>query len=236
MKKTNIRAKNFSTVTVDMKSDIINTIVNSYFQINNGGEIEYTPYLAPIGRAIAIAKYLIEGIEFDKDEYIYDTIKDDEEITTLIDNIASAYEFKDMIDTVKDIVEYKKAENIARVQNESFSVLTYKMLELINKENDKVEKEMAATENLNQWINEQRELNSLITPEMQRNFAENFNPDLLTDAIIKKYSESDLYKKNQEIIEANRKLREKNNKIAHIQNELKKKEQRDNTKNVLADK
>ena len=93
----------------------------------------------------------------------------------------------------------------------------------MEKEEEKAEKEAETIDNLNCWINEQRELNSLITPELQRDFAKNFNPDSLTDAIIKKYSESDLYKKNQEIIEANRLLRERDGKIIDLENKLKKK-------------
>lgn len=236
MIKKNIEIKNLSTATIETKADIVNTIVNAYFQTNKDGIIEYTPYLSIIGVTIAISKYLIEGIEFENEENIYDSVVNDSEISVLIKDIISTDEFEDIMYTVNDIVEYKKVENIARIQNESFSVLAYKMLELIDKENDKTEKEIVATENLNQWINEQRELNSLITPEMQRDFAEKFNPDSLTEAIIKKYSESDLYKKNQEIIETNRQLREKDNKIVHIQNELKKKEQRNDVKNVLSDK
>ena len=61
---------------------------------------------------------------------------------------------------------------------------------------------------------------------MQRNFAENFNPESLTDAIIKKYSESDIHKKNKEIVKANQKLREKDNKIVDLENKLIRKEQK----------
>jgi len=56
---------------------------------------------------------------------------------------------------------------------------------------------------------------------MQRDFAENFDPTALTDAIIKKYSESDVYEKNKEIVRINTELREKERKIIELENKLK---------------
>lgn len=235
MTKNNIRIKDLNTLTTENKADIINTIVNSYFQTNDG-EVEYTPYLSEIGKIIAISKYIIEGISFDDNESIYNAVTNDYETKKLVGNIISTNEFKNIMDLVNDIVEYKKSETIARIQSEASSVIAYKILELIEKENEKIERESETLNNLNNWINEQRELNSLITPEMQRDFAENFNPESLTDAIIKKYSESDLHAKNKEIVKANKQLREKDNKIIKLENELKKKNQENNVKNVISDK
>lgn len=94
--------------------------------------------------------------------------------------------------------------------------MAYKLSRLLDAENEKAEVEKAALENMNRWIDEQRELNSLITPEMQKEFAETFNVDSLMDAMIKKYGESDLHKRNQEVIEANKKIRELDNKIVEM--------------------
>ncbi|MBC5746146.1 hypothetical protein FMM74_022040 [Lachnospiraceae bacterium MD308] len=236
MRKNNIRAKKLTEITIEDHVNIINTIVQAHFQIDEDGGIKYTPYFSKIGKIIAITKYMIEGIEFDKDENIYSTVVNDVEVNTLINNILTLPDFKTFINDVNDIVEYKKAENIARIQNESSSIITYKLLELIEKEEEKMEKEYEALSNLNNWINEQRELNSLITPEMQRSFAESFDPEALTDAIIKKYAESDVHVKNKEIVNANKKLREKDNKIVKLEKELKKRDQKNNVKNVISDK
>lgn len=236
MTKKNIEIKNLNTVSIERKADIINTIVNAHFQISKDGITEYTPYLSTIGETIAISKYLIKGIEFEDGESIYKSVANDNKVNELINKIKSTCEFKDIMDCVKDIVEYKKTENIARIQNESSSIITYKLLELIEKEEEKMEKEYEALNNLNNWINEQRELNSLITPEMQRNFAESFDPEALTDAIIKKYAESDVHVKNKEIVNANKKLREKDNKIVKLEKELKNRDQKNNVKNVISDK
>lgn len=223
MTKSNITVKNISTITIDERVNVINTIVNSYFQTNNDGEIEYTPYFSEVGKVIAISKYLIEGISFNKDESIYSAVINDHETKTLVNNVISTNKFKSIMNTVHDIVEYKKAEIIAHIQNEVDSVVSCKILELVEKETEKTELETETLNNFNLWIKEQRELNTLITPEMQRNFAENFNPDSLADSIIKKYSESDIYKKNKELLDANHQLKEKDNKIIELESKLKSK-------------
>lgn len=223
MTKSNITVKNISTITIDEKVNVINTIVNSYFQTNDDGEIEYTPYFSEVGKVIAISKYLIEGVSFKKDESIYSAVINDYETKTLVNNVISTNKFKSIMNTVRDIVEFKKAEIIARIQNEVDSVVSCKILELVEKETEKTELETETLNNFNIWIDEQRELNALITPEMQRNFAENFNPDSLVDSVIKKYSESDIYKRNKELLDATHQLKEKDNKIIELENKLKSK-------------
>ena len=236
MKKTELAVKNINDITIENKIDLIDTIVSAYFQENEYGEIEYTPYLKEVGQVIAIAKYLIDGIKFTKKEKIYDSVIKDPELKPLIDEVLSSTGFANIMIDVEDIVEYKKKENIAKIQNSSSSIIAYKLMELIDKETQKVEKELAATENLNKWIDEQRELNSLITPEMQKNFAETLNADSLINAVIDKYSESEIYNKNRKAVEASKTIREQNNKIIELKDELSKKNQKDNVKNVLADK
>lgn len=220
MIKEHITCKGIASLTLEDRINIINMIVNSYFQ-DDDGEIKYTPYFSEIGKIIAIAKYLISGISFDNGESIYDAVTNDEELNDWIKRILLTQEFQKIMDTVNDIVEYKKSENIARIQNETFSAIAFKVLKLVDDESMKTEKEIDTLDNLNQWINEQRKLNSLITPEMQRDFAENFDPTALTDAIIKKYSKSDVYEKNKEIVRINTELREKERKIIELENKLK---------------
>ena len=106
-------------------------------------------------------------------------------------------------------------------------------------EQEKNQKDMEATENLNNWINEQRkqqeELNAIITPEMQKEFIEKFDVNSMTEAIYNKISESDLHKKNQEIVELSREIREKDNLIGLQQKKFAREQQKDDVKNVLSD-
>ena len=78
---------------------------------------------------------------------------------------------------------------------------------------------------------QQEELNTLITPKMQKEFIEKFDVNSMTESIYKKISESDLHKRNQEVIELTRKNRELQNLIS-AQDAFGKQE---SAKNVIAD-
>lgn len=237
MKITNPRIK--ENITIEDKVKTIKAIANAHFQedvdVDGNTVVEFTPYYRGIALVIAVAQFCLEGIEFDSDESIYASITNNAEIKTLIEEFTQTSEFDFIMDNVEKIVEYKKSENIARIQNESNMILHYKLSGLIDKEDEKVEKEIEATENLNEWIEEQRKLNSLITPEMQKEFAEKFDPAVLTNSIIEKYSEGELHNRNKEVVKYSRQLREKDNKIIELENRIKKIEQRDKVKNVMSD-
>ena len=138
------------------------------------------------------------------------------------------------------MIEFRKAKMIAQTQNESNAILTYKILELIEKEREKNEKEIATTENLNAWVDEQRkqqeELNALITPEMQKEFIEKFDVNAMTESIYNKIAESDLHKRNQEVVQLAREKRELENKLIDAQSAFAREQQEETAKNVLADK
>lgn len=255
MKKTNPEIKTEYTITMQDEINAINMIADMFFRDVESEDgtvsIIYTPYLEKIGQVNAISRYFISGIEFDEDEDVYNAVMDDKDIRPLIDNFFIPHEkdvkniefhqkiFCDVMDKVYDIVEYRKAVNLAQIQNESNSVLTYKLLELIEKENEKNDKEIKTNEKLSAWVDKQHEheekINELVTPEMQKNFIENFDINEMIETIYKKISEGDLHKKNLEVRDANRTIREQENKIIDLQNEFAKKQQENSVKNVLAD-
>lgn len=236
MTKTNIKVKNISEVTIEDRANAIEIMVNAYFHKNEDGEIEYTPYFRKVGQIIAIVKYFIEGVEFDENESIYNSAVNDNDVKLAVNKVLSCSEFNSLIDDVKDIVEYKKSENIAKLQNETISVLAYKLNTLIDSETEKTKSELEAYENFIQWIDEQRKLNSLITPEMQKEFAEKLDAESFVDTVIKKYSESEIHNKNKEIIESSKKIREQDKKIIELKKELDKNNQKHSVRNVLSDK
>lgn len=252
MKKIKPEIKNEYTLKLQDEIDATEMIASVFFRNvtdeNGNTSTIYTPYLEKLGQVNAIAKCFISGIEFDEDEDVYDSVMDDKDIRPLIDTFFVTYDekselsyhqkiFNDVMYKVYDLVSYRKSLNFANVQNEANSILTYKLLDLIDKEREKNEKEVEAMNNLNNWIAEQREqqekLNSIVTPEMQKNFIENFDMNDMTEAIYKKISEGDLHKKNKEIVEANRKIREQENKIIEMQNAFAREQQKENVKNVL---
>lgn len=255
MKKIDPQIKNDFTLKMQDEIDAIEMIANMFFRDieDNDGNIttKYTPYLEKIGQVNAIVRYFLTGVEFDDGEDVYDAVMEDKDIEPLVKKFMVPYGEKieeptreqkimgQIMDKVYDMIEFRKAKMIAQTQNESNAILTYKILELIEKEHEKNEKEIETTENLNAWVDEQRkqqeELNALITPEMQKEFIENFNANDIVKAVYSQISEGDLHKKNQEIVELSRQNREKDNKIIELQTAFAKEQQKESVKNVLAD-
>ena len=255
MKKIDPQIKNDFTLKMQDEIDAIEMIADMFFRDieDDDGNIttKYTPYLEKIGQVNAIVRYFLTGVEFDDGEDVYDAVMEDKDIEPLVKKFMVPYGEKieeptreqkimgQIMDKVYDMIEYRKAKMIAQTQNESNAILTYKILELIEKEREKNEKEIATTENLNAWVDEQRkqqeELNALITPEMQKEFIENFNANDIVKAVYSQISEGDIHKKNQEIVELSRQNREKDNKIIELQTAFAKEQQKESVKNVLAD-
>lgn len=77
MEKKNMRIK--KDITIADQIAAINYIMDYYLT-----DDEYTPYYAGIARAEAIAKFFIEGVTFDENEYVYDCIEEDDELRELV--------------------------------------------------------------------------------------------------------------------------------------------------------
>ena len=256
MKKIDPQIKNDFTLKMQDEIDAIEMIADMFFRDieDDDGNIttKYTPYLEKIGQVNAIVRYFLTGVEFDDGEDVYDAVMEDKDIEPLVKKFMVPYGEKieeptreqkimgQIMDKVYDMIEFRKAKMIAQTQNESNAILTYKILELIEKEREKNEKEIATTENLNAWVDEQRkqqeELNAIITPEMQKEFFEKFDVNAMTETIYKKIAESDLHKRNQEVVQLAREKRELENKLIDAQSAFAREQQKETAKNVLADK
>ena len=256
MKKIDPQIKNDFTLKMQDEIDAIEMIADMFFRDieDDDGNIttKYTPYLEKIGQVNAIVRYFLTGVEFDDGEDVYDAVMEDKDIEPLVKKFMVPYGEKieeptreqkimgQIMDKVYDMIEFRKAKMIAQTQNESNAILTYKILELIEKEREKNEKEIATTENLNAWVDEQRkqqeELNAIVTPEMQKEFFEKFDVNAMTETIYKKISESDLHKRNQEVVQLAKEKRELENKLIDAQSAFAREQQKETAKNVLADK
>lgn len=248
MKKNNPRIKK-DYRSLENKMNAVETIVDSCFRTFEDADgtiltTQYTPYFKKIGQVVAIVNYFLEGIELDEEDGldIYHAVMDNKETRSLIDEFFKAGSFsqsspasffKELLNEANDIVEYRKAMLVAEAQNKANAALTRKMNELLDMEQEKNKKQLQTMENLNAWIEEQQRLNSLITPEMQRDFAQNFDAGALVDAVVKKYGESDLAAKNREIADANLTIRDQQNKIIELQNEFAKEKQKELAKGIL---
>ena len=256
MKKIDPQIKNDFTLKMQDEIDAIEMIADMFFRDieddDGNTTTKYTPYLEKIGQVNAIVRYFLTGVEFDDGEDVYDAVMEDKDIEPLVKKFMVPYGEKieeptreqkimgQIMDKVYDMIEFRKAKMIAQTQNESNAILTYKILELIEKEREKNEKEIATTENLNTWVDEQRkqqeELNKVVTPEMQKEFFEKFDVNAMTETIYKKIAESDLHKRNQEVVQLAREKRELENKLIDAQSAFAREQQKETAKNVLADK
>ncbi|PWJ51110.1 hypothetical protein [Faecalicatena contorta] len=236
MIKNDVKIK--KELSLSDKISAIEYISSSYFTEDENGKIQYTPYYAGIAQVNAIMKYFTDGVEFEDSEDIYEMVINDDSLRTFVDsffvsgqNTAAPSNGQEILyevmSTVADIVEYKKKENLAKLQSENSNILAYKQLKLMEKEEEKLQLEMDTTKKLDEWLNVQKELNSVITPEMQQCFMENFDVNDIMDTVINKYGESEIQKKNEELIEANRKIREQDNKIIELQTAFARKEQKE---------
>lgn len=77
MKKDNVRIK--TNISLADKINAIEGIVSSYFTSG-----EYTPYYAGMAEVVAIATFFIEGLEFEKDESIYNSVISDKKLMELV--------------------------------------------------------------------------------------------------------------------------------------------------------
>ena len=158
MTKTNIKIKN--SISLEDKIHSIDIMAHSYFQENEYGEAGYTPYLKEVGKVIAIVKYFIEGITFDENESIYDSAVHDTDVKLMVNKVLSSPNFTGLLDDVKDLVEYKKSENIAKLQNKTAAMLAHKLDILVESEAQKAKAQSETFAALNNWISEQSESNS----------------------------------------------------------------------------
>lgn len=101
MKKDNVRIKeNISFVD---KVNVIKEIVASYFVAGN-----YTPYYRERATVIAIVNNFIEGIEFETEEEVYDSVCEDIEIMEIVEKFKTTHHMCMINKNVDDIIEFEK--------------------------------------------------------------------------------------------------------------------------------
>lgn len=101
LKKDNVRIKeNISFVD---KVNVIKEIVISYFVAGN-----YTPYYRERATVIAIVNNFIEGIEFETEEEVYDSVCEDIEIMEIVEKFKTTHHMCMINKNVDDIVEFEK--------------------------------------------------------------------------------------------------------------------------------
>lgn len=66
-------------ITIVDKANAVDEIVNYCF-IDN----DFTPYYYSMGTMVAIAKYFVDGVEFDEDDFVLELITNDEELNKVV--------------------------------------------------------------------------------------------------------------------------------------------------------
>lgn len=104
--------------TVDL-GDVIELVVAYMIRKNDNGGIRYTPYFKDAGMTVGIARYLLDGIEFEKNDNVLDVVEKNTEISALIENFKHTKENVEhkrcmsfIHKHVADIVEFEKQRMI----------------------------------------------------------------------------------------------------------------------------
>lgn len=224
MKKNNVKIK--ENISITDKGNVVEYIVNSCFIENTrigSGYLDYVPYFYEMAIEIAFVKYLIDGLEFDEDEDIYDAVYNDTEITELLDILKSDRDVLSILEIVKDKLEYEKQMviNNNKVIFESIvrnsDSIENKVKEILDKETKRIVAETKALRSAERLSKEQikqleyaNNVNEQFTPEetaeITRKMADvNFDPSSIADTISQKYFESAKHKENVKSIETYKK-------------------------------
>ena len=182
MKKGKIEIK--KNISMVDKVNAINLIVSSYFT-----DGEYTPYYSDMAQGMAVVTYVIEGIEFEEGEDIYDAVMQDEELNDMVHDILFEDDMIFVKDNAKDKVEFIKQKiihshadmdkiieacNVIIDSLENFSKLNIKEMKKEDMQNASIVLEKLAS-------------NNNLTPEVISNVlkdAVGFNMDKATEEII----------------------------------------------------
>ena len=197
----NVRIK--KDITIYDLANVIETIVSFIIRRDEDG-ITYTPYYKGLGMNVGIAKYLIEGIEFEEDDDILDEISNNKKISELIAQFSTINpkDYSFIMNNVTDIVEQKKQEYSAP----DFSDIKERLLKAIEQEQMLNNLNIKFAKKQNTLLSQQIKANDYqmkvmdsMTPEemteLNKKFlSEEFDFEKIADIAVKHYLNSDIYK------------------------------------------
>lgn len=192
-------------ITIYDLANVIETVVSFIIRKENG-KIKYRPYYKELGLNIAIIQYLIDGIEFEKDDDTDDILSYINEHYELSNIINGFIQYNDhysfIMDNVDDIVEQKKQEysapdfaDIKELLKKSITqeqTLNDLNIKLAKKQNTLLSQQIRANEY-------QEKMMETMTPEemteLNKKFlSEEFDFEKIADIAVKHYLNSDIYK------------------------------------------
>ena len=206
----NVRIK--KDITIYDLANVIETIVPFIIRRDEDG-ITYTPYYEELGTHVGIAKYLIEGIEFEEDDDILDEISNNKKLSELIAQFSTINpkDYSFIMNNVTDIVEQKKQE----YSTPDFSDIKERLLKSIEQEQILNNLNIKLAKKQNTILSQQAKANEYqmkvmesMTPEEvaelnKKLVSGEFNVDKVAEMTIQKYLDSEIHKKNEkELIDA----------------------------------
>ena len=200
----NVRIK--KDITIYDLANVIDTIVPFIIRKDENG-ITYTPYYKELGMNVGIAKYLIEGIEFEEDDDILDEISNNKKLSELIAQFSTINpkDYSFIMNNVTDIVEQKKQEYSAP----DFSDIKERLLKSIEQEQMLNNLNIKLAKKQNTILSQQAKANEYqmkvmesMTPEEvaelnKKLVSGEFNVDKVAEMTVQKYLDSEIHKKNE---------------------------------------
>ena len=226
--------------TIDL-ADVIELVVAYMIRKNDNGEIRYTPYFKDSGLSVGVARYLLDGIQFDENDNVLDIVTSNDELYMIVETFKHAKEnlnYKRCMSfihkNVAEIVEFEKQKMI-----HDYSDIKSKLMKTLNQEQELNKLSLKLAKNQNRLLQQQikqNEYNEKVmeytTPEeaaeLNRMLLDGkFDLNNIMNMAMDKYLDSEIHKKNEQDI-----MDSQVNKIKDLEKYKKLHEAR----NVLADK
>ena len=161
MIKNNAKIK--KSLSLSDRIAITNIVVNSHFTENETtGEIDYLPYFRELSFVTSFAEIVLEGVEFDENDNIYESIIGDSELNVLYEDWTGTFEYIHICNDVNDMVEFKRQQMI---HNKKSSLDN--LLDAITDVVKKMDESLNIGENFNQEEVINQIINSISNKEKQ---------------------------------------------------------------------
>ena len=215
MNKKDVKIKD--NITLADKIGVINKIVDYMFMEDKNiknGYLNYVHYFYNMATITLIATNLIDGIEFEEDDDIYEIVNSDEELLDVVNRFKNSPDGFFIEEEVKELLDFRKQE----VLNNNASIFNHilndensienKVKEILDKESKRIIAETKALQSAELLSRAQKEqveymnkVNEYMTPEetaeLTRKMTEsNFDPYSVAEVVTEKYLNSEKHKQN----------------------------------------
>lgn len=169
-------------ITMFDLGNVIDTVASFIIRKDESGVI-FKPYYKDMGMKIAIVQYLLEGIEFEEDDSIYDELHTNKKLNELVERFFEIYKDKVSFieDNVKEIVEFRKQAYIVP----DISDIKESIVKSIELEHRLKEVALELTKKQNRILSQQVKAN-----EFQEKVMDNMTPEEIAE-LNKKFMSED---------------------------------------------